>query len=40
MEAKKKGDKDKMNNLPECCYDYRFDANEVYFEEEEEGEEE
>lgn len=29
-----------MNNLPECCYDYRFDANEEYFEEDQEEEEE
>lgn len=28
-----------MNNLPECCYDYRFDSNEAYFLEDEEEEE-
>jgi len=28
-----------MNSLPETCYDYRFDANEAYFLEDEEDEE-
>jgi len=28
-----------MNSLPETCYDYRFDANEAYFSEDEEEEE-
>jgi len=27
-----------MNNLPDCCYEYRFDTNEAFFVEDDEDE--